>query len=91
MTSKGDNIVTGDNSFILEAENSVRIQGGRPGTISRTSLVGRILESLIKARKIIPQNLVGLLDGGCASSAKLFYKPVLKSAKESFHAPLGLR
>jgi hypothetical protein len=49
MTSERDNIVTGDNSFILKAEDAVRIQSRGPRTVRRTILAGRALKAVVKA------------------------------------------
>lgn len=91
VRAEGDGVVVADDALVLEAEDRVRIESGRPWAIGRSGIGGRLRKARIETREEVGEIRVRALAVPDAREAEFAAEPILERAKEPLDAALGLR
>lgn len=86
----GDGVGIVAHAEVLETEDGVRIEPGRPGPKGRSRIRRWLSEAAIEARQEARQKRIGACPVRHACQAELAAQPILKGAEEPLDAPFRL-
>lgn len=88
--AEGHRIIGCDGPAVLEAEDRLGIQVGRPGAEGRRGLGGVLGEARVEALQEVRQERLGAVDGVDAGQAHLRDEAILQGLEEPLDAAFGL-
>ncbi len=86
VRGEGDRVVVADDALILEAEDGLRIEPGRPGAIRRRRIRRRLSEARIVAGQEVSEEGVRAVAIGDPGQAQFSPQAILEGAKEPLDA-----